>query len=584
MTEPRRDGNEHELPGGASRFVRALWGFDVTVCALPATANEFAARRPRFLASNLWLPASPLLGVPGGYPDYLFAACAHISAHLRFGAPRFLTKSLKPAQIAIISLLEDARVERLAAARYPGLHRLWAPYHRDARTDGAKTGLSLLARLARALHDDTYVDDDAWVSKGRQLFLEGRREWHDAALCRRLGSALGNDLGQMRVQFNAKDYAVQPAYRDDNTGLWQFDQDPGEDASPLESEGVRRVEREDPAPKRRERGEPEAARSRDASASRREPERPAPERPAPATTGVEAATRYPEWDYLIRSERPGFCTVLEHSVTPGDPARIAAALTRYAPEQKRLERSALRLADRRPTPIRRLLDGDRLELSAAIAAIVARASAAPPDPRVYRRVRFRLEPPALLLLLDLSQSLNAVPRGADTTLLEVARTASALLATSLRNAAPDLAIHGFSSNGRHDVGYRRFKDFDQPFDDRARARLAGMSANLSTRLGTALRHAGQTLAARNARRKLLLVVTDGEPSDIDVHDPQYLIFDAKQATIENRRQGVSSFCVGLDAGAEQSIERIFGAGNYALLTQLEALPRRLAQLYVRLSA
>ena len=579
MTEPRSDGNEQELPGGASRFVRALWGFDVRVRALPPTASEFAARRPRFLASNLWLPASPLLGVPGSYTDYLFAACAHVSAHLRFGAPRFLIKSLKPAQIAIISLLEDARVERLAAARYPGLQRLWAPYHRDARADGAKTSLSLLARLARALHDDAYVDGDAWVSKGRQLFLEGRSEWHDAALCRRVGSALGNDLGQMRVQFNAKDYAVQPAYRDDNTGLWQFEQDHSEDGSPLESEGVRRVESEDPAPKRRERGEPEAARSRDSSASRR-----ASERCTPATAGVEAATRYPEWDYLIRSERPAFCTVVERSVTPGDPARFAAALTRYAPERRRLEQSALRLVDRRPTPIRRLLDGDRLELSAAIAAIVAHTSAATPDPRVYRRVRFRLEPPALLLLLDLSQSINAVTSGGGTTLLELARTASALLATSLSSAAPHLAIHGFSSNGRHDVGYRRFKDFDQPFDDGARARLAGMNANLSTRLGTALRHAGQALAARNSRRKLLLVVTDGEPSDIDVHDPKYLLFDAKQATIENRRRGVSSFCVGLDAGAEQSIERIFGAGNYSLLAQLETLPRRLAQLYVRLSA
>ena len=111
-----------------------------------------------------------------------------------------------------------------------------------------------------------------------------------------------------------------------------------------------------------------------------------------------------------------------------------------------------------------------------------------------------------------------------------------------------------------------------------------MRAQLSTRLGTALRHAGQALGTRKARRKRLLVVTDGEPSDIDVHDPEYLLFDAKQATKGNRQLGVTSYCVGLDANAQASVERIFGAGNYTLLGELEHLPNRLADVYLRLSA
>ncbi len=159
-------------------------------------------------------------------------------------------------------------MERLAEAQYPGLARLWAPYY-QARANGAKTSLSLLARLARALHDDDYVDDDSWVNKGRQLFAAKRAEWQDADWCRPLGSALGNDLGQMRVQFNAKDYAVEPAYRDDNIGLWQFEQEQTEDGSEVESEGVRRIESDLPAPKLRERGEPEASQALERSASER---------------------------------------------------------------------------------------------------------------------------------------------------------------------------------------------------------------------------------------------------------------------------------------------------------------------------
>jgi nitric oxide reductase NorD protein len=190
----------------------------------------------------------------------------------------------------------------------------------------------------------------------------------------------------------------------------------------------------------------------------------------------------------------------------------------------------------------------------------------------------------LLLLLDLSESLNTVPPGATASALELARTAGALLAASLRGVAPHVAIHGFSSNGRHDVGYYRFKDFDDPYDDRTKDAFAQMRARLSTRLGTALRHAGHALAARPARRKLLLVVTDGEPSDIDVHDSKYLIFDAKHATLRNRAQGITSFCVGLDKSTGDAIARIFGAGKYLVLDKLEALPERLSQLYARLSA
>jgi nitric oxide reductase activation protein len=434
-----------------------------------------------------------------------------------------------------------------------------------------------LARLARALHDDTYRDDDAWVSKGRESFLAARASWHDADLCRRIGSALGNDLGQMRVQFDAKNQVVEPAYRDDHSGLWRFEHESTEDGAEFESEGVRRVEAEAPTPKERERGAPQVA----PALERKGAEHPSALQLA-ALRERPRATLHPEWDYVIQRERPDFCSVLERSPPPTDAAPPIA--TRDARAQRRLERAALRIADRHPQPIRRLLDGDRVDLSAAVAAVVARNSDAPPDPRVYRRVRFRLDPPALLLLLDLSESLNAPAPGAGTSLLQLAQSAATLLATSVSAATSDLAIHGFCSNGRHEVGYYRFKDFDDPYDEQTRARLAGMRAQLSTRLGTALRHAGRALSARPAPRKLLLVVTDGEPSDIDVHDDKYLLFDAKRATILNRKFGIVSFCIGLDAQAEGSVARIFGAGHYSLLHQLEHLPQRLAEVYQRLSA
>ncbi|HEY1537364.1 MAG TPA: hypothetical protein VGF76_25260 [Polyangiaceae bacterium] len=571
-------GVDQELPGGASSFVRALWGLDVSVRALPESPSELAPRRPRFIGSRIWLPAPPLVGVPGSVSNYLLAAASHASAHQRFGAGRFQVKALKPVQIAIISLLEDARVEQLAVARYPGLTRLWGPFH-VTPAGGAKTSGALLARLARALQDEAYVDDDAWVSKAQTLFFEARASFLDPDFSRRVGGALGNDLGQMRVQFNAREYLVQPPYRDDNVGLWQFAQESAPDGSELESEGARRVAASERPRDQQQDGRPPAA----VSASER-PTREAARGIRPGTTTApESAFRYAEWDYVIARERPEFCTVREKTPQAGELSGLEAALGRYGAVRRRLGRSVLRLASQRLTRLRRLTAGDRLDLPAAIAAVVARASAGYPDPRVYRQVRFVPEPPVLLLLIDLSESLNDKPSGASTTLLELARNASGLIASTLSAATRDLAIHGFSSNGRHDVGYYRFKDFDQPYDHRAGARLAGMRASLSTRLGAALRHAGRALAVRAARRNLLFVVTDGEPSDVDVHDSKYLMFDAKQATLGNRQLGVRTVCICLDASAEASVKRIFGQGNYLLLDRLDALPEKLSQLYLRLA-
>jgi hypothetical protein len=468
----------------------------IGIRALPDAGEGLASPRPRFLEAQVWLPVVPLAGLSGRFSDYLLAAAAHASAHVRFGGQRLVVKSLKPAQVAIISLLEDARVEHLAAERFPGLRRLWAPFH-VARAEGAKTSLSLLARLARALLDPHYSDDDSWVNKGRELFFEARPEWDDPSTLRRLGGALGNDLGQMRVQFNAKDYVVQPPYRDDNVGLWQFEQ--AEDGAALESEGARSSERESERPGRERQRSAAAAQA--AATPDTEPaiglrlqRQPAPETP----------TRYPEWDYVIARERSEFCSLYERSAALGDARRVEAALERYGPARKRLARSALRLARRQPTRERRLLDGDRLDLPAAIAATVARACGVRAEPRVYQRVRLRVAPPALLILLDLSESLNAVPPGASTALLDLARTASALLAASLGGVVVAWAVHGFSSNGRHDVGYYRFKDFDEPYDELVRARLAGMRAGLSTRRHSALptRRPPKTAAGGDRRRTL----------------------------------------------------------------------------------
>ena len=123
--------------------------------------------------------------------------------------------------MALIGLVEDARVETLAMRAFPGLRRLWAPFH-VAGPSGVITAPTLLARLARALFDPQYADPDGFVEKGRALFAAENDRLDDVSVSRQIGGLLGNDLGQMRVQFNARTYVVEPVYRDDGLGLWDF--------------------------------------------------------------------------------------------------------------------------------------------------------------------------------------------------------------------------------------------------------------------------------------------------------------------------------------------------------------------------
>ena len=190
---------------------------------------------------------------------------------------------------------------------------------------------------------------------------------------------------------------------------------------------------------------------------------------------------------------------------------------------------------------------------------------------------------SVLILLDLSESTKLPLPGTDKTILDLTVEACALVATAISGIGDPFAIHGFASDGRHDVRYTRFKDFDQPFGDEVRARLAGMEGGLSTRMGAAMRHAGRWLRQQTSRRKLLLLMTDGEPADIDERDPQTLIQDARKAAEELASRGVQSYCLTLDPNADRYVERIFGANHYTIVDKVERLPEKLPQLFVSLT-
>src|SRR5260221_1437151 len=202
-------------------FITSLWGLPPLLRSFPADTGQAPQRRAGIAGPLIRMPET-YRGVQGEAAYALYkAAAAHAQAHLVFGGTRFPVGTLKPLQIALVTLIEDARIELLAMRQLPGLRKLWSPYH-VAVPAGVAAAPSLLARLAPAPFYPAYHDHHSFVAKGRLMFEARLLRLENPAISPEVGMLLGNDLGQMRVQFNAKTYVSGPVYRADGSGMCGF--------------------------------------------------------------------------------------------------------------------------------------------------------------------------------------------------------------------------------------------------------------------------------------------------------------------------------------------------------------------------
>ena len=561
------------LPGllpGLKPYLRALWAISPPIVETPGDAPEAMRHRAGFGGGGVRLPPS-YAGFPASDQKQLHrATLAHIGAHHRFTRKKFPATGLKPLQLALVSLIEDARVERLALCEMPGLFALWRGFH-VARPEGAPVAITLMARLARALLDPSYEDPHGWVSKGRTLFEEAAAvDIGSQQLSRHVGGLLGNDIGQMRLQFDAKSYVVQPAYRDDGMGVWDFGDDnpevPYEMQAPAEGARLEQRESDD--------GHPEPDTLSDDSSGR-----------AAMVEASEdvAVARYPEFDYVTGRERPDWCTVHEPAVPMASPAALHRAIEQRADLASRLTAIIKSSKVSRQQRVRRQAEGECLDMDAAIEAVIARRSGQVPEDRIYGRYERRHRDLAILVLIDTSASTGERVSGRSETVLETERLAVAMLAKAMTELGDPFALAAFSSNTRDHIGYQRIKDFAGRYDIAAEGRLAGLQSHHSTRLGAVIRHAGKDLKRQLSYRRLLLIITDGEPHDIDVDDRRYLVEDARAAVHQLRNDGIDVFSIILDSNAESYAIRIFRRQNCVQLKSIETLPEKLPGLLLRLA-
>jgi len=307
--------------------------------------------------------------------------------------------------------------------------------------------------------------------------------------------------------------------------------------------------------------------------------KPNDEPPQPQPEEVELG-RYllPEWDHRRGLLRRDWCTVVE--TLPLASPRAAAPMRLLPPPRQRAANDRMNRARR----LRRQLEGDDIDLDAAIEVMVDRRLGLAPAPRLFRRFGREATRASVLVLLDLSESANDACADGGDTVLALEQAAALQLVQAVQGRTSRVAVHGFNSNTREHVSYQRLLDFGATFDARAAGRVGMARARHSTRMGAALRHATDVLAEEDAQWCTLLVVTDGAPSDIDVFDPHYLVEDARVAVQEARRRGVLVQCVTLDPNGEADARRIFGWHHYRVVTNPRTLTQHLRHVQSRATA
>jgi len=574
-------------------YLRALWARDFF---MRPTSGDFESRegyRPYIEEYLLHLPDAfddftPEGREPVSGLELYRATAAHCAAHVVETKYPISAEALNPMQMAVISVIEDARVETLSIRRFPGLKQLWSKLH--TATPGMSGSMGdYLNRLARALLDDSYEDRDPWILEARALFALAQDKLDNNHTSWEIGVQLAHGLSQKKIAFNPRTDLLTAPYRDDNRYFWEFEEFDFNKAANAGYESIKQVRKYVSAIEMANEVDVENAGDdaeeiwvldtelfpyEDMGKSFNELEGKEP---------VSDPFHYSEWDYQIQLERPAWATVLEKRAKSGDLQIIDAITAQYKREIHRMKFLLDAMQPQGVQRIRRLEDGDEIDINAAIASLTDIRLGNQPDPRIMMRSVRKTRDFSILVLLDLSESTNEKVQDQEYSVRELTQQACVLLADAINKVGDPFAIHGFCSDGRHDVEYYRFKDFDQHWDEVPKARLAGMSGQLSTRMGAAIRHAGHHLNLQRSAKKLLIVITDGEPADVDVRDPQYLRSDTKKAVEEAAKSGIVTYCMSLDPRADQYVSRIFGQKNYMVVDHVERLPEKLPLLYAGLT-
>lgn len=301
--------------------------------------------------------------------------------------------------------------------------------------------------------------------------------------------------------------------------------------------------------------------------------------PAPANDDLRLGDgiRLPEWDFRKQQLRPAYC-LLQPMLADDAPA--SPLPVELKSEVNRVKRYFAHLNPQTQRKNRQL-QGDELDLNAWLQHITQPVKIQD-TPACFRALKQQHRDLSCLLLADLSMSTDC---GIDTQtrVIDVIRDTLLIFSEALNDTHDQLGIYGFSSVRNKHIRYHVLKNFNEPYSDHVRGRIMSIKPGFYTRLGSAIRQSMAVLGLQKSAQKLLLILSDGKPNDLDQYEGRYGIEDTRQAFLEAKQQGITPFCVTIDADANAYLPYIFGDQGYCIVSNPAQLARVLPKLYLRLT-
>jgi nitric oxide reductase NorD protein len=306
---------------------------------------------------------------------------------------------------------------------------------------------------------------------------------------------------------------------------------------------------------------------------------PAEKDPDKVWSGVyheEGAILYPEWDFRRQHFRKNWCVMREIDIAPVHDDFRAQVLQRYPGLARQLRSTFEALRDQH-RPERRQVDGEELDLDALVEARGDAHAGRDMSERLFTRRHRADRDIAALFLVDMSGSTMGW-------INEVQRETLLLLSEALETLGDRYAIYGFSGMTRKKCELYRIKRFMEAYDADVQGRISGIRPRDYTRMGFAVRHATHLLGQVQARRRLLIVISDGKPDDYtDNYRGPYGIEDTRRALLQAMHAGVRPFCITVDKEARDYLPRLYGAARYTVVDDVARLPYKVADIYRRLT-
>ena len=327
---------------------------------------------------------------------------------------------------------------------------------------------------------------------------------------------------------------------------------------------------------------------------------------------------YDEWDFRAGDYKPRWCRVVEYPVSEGAPQYFEQTLSKYASLAVQTRRQFELLRPEMFRKVKRLLDGEDLDLDAATEYMTDRRAGHNPSGKIYWRRNKVERDVSVAFLLDMSASTDEeiakherrqaqdefdddprryfswwMARRAQELLtppkriIDLEKESIVLLIKALETIGDTYGIYGFSGYGRDNVEFYVVKDIEETLSEHVKKRIDKIAPVRSTRMGPAIRHATAKLELRDAKVRILFLVSDGRPQDHgygrDRTEKEYAIHDTHVALLEAKRKGIVPFCLTVDRYGHDYLKQMCQDVGYAVVPDIESLPSQITTLYRRLT-